>query len=450
MKKPRQSGAARGGSPSHTSAQDGPFAPAVIGVLALAFAVRLAAVLWLSETVPFSDYRYYHMAGEKIAENWGFFFDSSQVEYYGRFGWWPPLYPFTIGAVYSLFGVDHRLIVFGQVLLGTLVCWWVYRLGRRFGGEKLGLVAALLVAVNPTFVFATNLLASENLFVLWLALGLLWATRRPASRRTRIVTGVLFGLGALTRAIGLLVPFVVAAWWLARGETRRTGFVHAATLLVTCFAVIAPWTLRNAVVVGSPAIVCFGGGLNFYFGHNDVGIGYRDLASTPMAQLTTQASIDRTGYELGMRHIAAKPWGFVTRAGRKIVALFDSPGYATHSNSAIMLPDGWRTDPATRRIAEDMRERQRRKNRLLDGLFTRLAEIHSYAILVLAVLGTILAWRQLTPELRLMVWLSSAWMGAHVLFWAQPRFRYPMELFLILLAAFALVSWRRVLRSGRT
>ena len=63
------------------------FPRALLGVLLLAFGLRLAAVLWLSETVPFSDYRYYHMAAEKIVEDWGFFFDSSQVEYYGRFGW---------------------------------------------------------------------------------------------------------------------------------------------------------------------------------------------------------------------------------------------------------------------------------------------------------------------------------------------------------------------------
>ena len=425
-----------------TSTARGTFPSAVVVVILLAFGLRLAAVLWLSDTVPFSDYRYYHMAGEKIAEDWRFFFDASQVEHYGRFGWWPPLYPFTIGAVYSVFGVDPRLVAYAQVLLGAVMCGLVYRLARRAAGHKTGLLAATLVAVNPTYVFATNLLASENLFVLWLVLGLLWATRIPATRRTLIVAGVFFGLGALTRAIGLLVPFVVAAWWLVRAESRQIWLHHAATLLVACFVIIAPWTLRNALVVGSPAIVCFGGGLNFYFGHNDAGIGYRDLASTPMARLTTQASIDRTGYELGARYIAAHPLGFVTRAGHKIAALFESPGYATHSNSAIMLPDGWRTDAAKRQIAEAMRARQRNKNRLLDGLFTHLAAVHSYAILATALGGALLLRRRLTPELGLMIWLSLAWVGAHVLFWAQPRFRYPMELFLTLLAAYTLVSWR--------
>ena len=420
----------------------GPRPRALMGILLLAFGLRLATVLWLADTVPFSDYRYYQMAAEKISQDWGFFFDASQVEYYGRFGWWPPLYPFTLGALYSMFGVDHRLVVFVQVVLGTIVCGLVYRLGRRVGGERAGLIAALLVAINPTYVFATNLLASENLFVLWLVLGLLWATREPASRRTQIVAGVLLGLGALTRAIGLLVPFVVVAWMFQRRTARHEWARNATTLLVACFAIIAPWTLRNALVVGSPAIVCFGGGLNFYFGHNEVGIGYRDLADTPMAHLATQASIDRAGYDLGMRYIAAHPFALVTGAGRKTLALFASPAYATHSNSAILLPDGWRSDAAKRQIAETKRARQRQKNRLLDGLFTRLAEVHSYLLLAGALAAILLLRRQLTPAARLMAWLSVAWIAAHVLFWAQPRFRYPMEVLLMLLAGVAFASWR--------
>ena len=88
------------------------------------------------------------------------------------------MYPFSIGALYALFGVNHRIVVFFQVLLGTLVCALVYRLGCRLGGERTGRIAALLTALSPSYVFATNLLASENLFVLWLVLGLLLVTRR--------------------------------------------------------------------------------------------------------------------------------------------------------------------------------------------------------------------------------------------------------------------------------
>ncbi len=230
--------------------------------MGLAFVLRLAAVLWLSDTVPYSDYQYYHMAGEKIASDWGFLFDSSQVETYGKFGWWPPLYPVFIGALYDLFSVEHRIVVFVQILLGTLACGLVYRLGKRLGGENAGRIAGGLAAIHPTYVFSTNLLASENLFVVWLLLGLS-CVMLPPSRRTLAGAGFLFGLAALTRATGLVLPAVAGLWLLARARWRRPGWIACAWMLGTCSATITPWTLRNALVVGSPAIVCYGGGLNF-------------------------------------------------------------------------------------------------------------------------------------------------------------------------------------------
>jgi hypothetical protein len=40
------------------------------------------------------------------------------------------------------------------------------------------------------------------------------------------------------------------------------------------------------------------------------------------------------------------------------------------------------------------------------------------------------------------VYLSAYWFLSHaVFFWAKPRFRYPMEIFLMLLTAFAIDTW---------
>jgi hypothetical protein len=247
----------------------------------------------------------------------------------------------------------------------------------------------------------------------------------------------------------VLVPVVSALWLRARAHDRRSWLVTSAWLLGGSALVIAPWTLRNAVVAGSPAIVCFGGGLNFYFGHNDVGIGYRDWKQTPMGELQTQRDIDRVGYELGLQYIASHPSRLVTGSIQKIGALFGPPGYAPHDNSAILLPDGWRTDPELGRIAEEMRARQRAKNRWLDGFFTAVATVHSYALLAGALAACLFFWRQLPADLRLGAHLSLYWIASHVVFWGQPRFRYPMEIPLALLAAYALVRVSSPTRTRR-
>jgi 4-amino-4-deoxy-L-arabinose transferase-like glycosyltransferase len=333
--------------------------------------------------------------------------------------------------------------------LGTLVCWLVYRIGRQAHNERTGLIAAAFTALNPTYIFATNLIGSENLFVVWLTLGLLLAVRPWQSARHYALAGLVFALGALTRAIGLMVPVIVALWTHHRAPTRRAWLMSMAWLLGICGVTILPWTIRNAVVVGAPAIVCFGGGVNFYFAHNDVAIGFRDVDATPLAGIPDQVTLDKEGYRLGWQYIGQKPLALVPRSFRKTAALLGSAGWAPHDNSAIMLPDGWQTDPVLQQKAQTMRAAQRSKNRLLDGLFTYLGTLHFWVILVGAVAASTLLWRQLPAAMRLLVYLSLYWLLSHtILFWSQPRFRYPMEIFLMLLAAFAVDHWLQRRRQG--
>ena len=420
--------------------------PLLIILLALAFVVRAAAVAWLPDTVPHSDGAYYHLAAQKFLADWHFPFDRAQVEYFGKLGWWPPLYPAFMTLVYRFAGVDPRAVSWMQVVLGTAVCGFVYQIGLRAAGRTVAWLAALLVAVNPTYVFLTNIVASENLYAFWLAAGL-WLVGLPwTRRRVPAAAGIILGLGALTRAVGVAVPAVLALARRRQYTTRRAWLVASAWLVGASALTVAPWTLRNALVTGSPALVCFGGGLNFYFGHNDVALGYRDLKETPMSHLTTQAAIDAEGYRLGLECLGRNPLGFVTRGGRKIAALFGSPGYAPHENSAIMLPEGWNTDPERGRVATELRARQRAKNQWLDGLFTTWGTLHSWLLLAGSLVAVAVGRRTLPPDLAGAMWLAAYWVAAHVMFWAQPRFRYPVEIPFALLTAFAVQQLRNRLQ----
>lgn len=440
-------------------------APGLALVLATALAVRLAAVLWLAETIPYSDYFYYHEAGRLQALDWRFLLRHDTVVHYGKLNWWPPGYPLFLAAIYALFGPQFRVAVFVQVILGTLVVALVYAIGARAAGRRAGLAAAWLVALNPTYVFTTNLVASENLFVVWLALGLWFAGRAwseaslgvtparrtraadPSSsssatspRRAAAFAGAALALATLTRAVALFTPFVVAAWLRRRAPHRAAGNVTAAWLLGAFALVLAPWTVRNAVVAGTPVLVCFGGGLNFYFGHNEGPLGYREVAKTPLAGAGDAAAIDRRGYALGLRYLAAHPFGFVTRGVRKIGALFAPPTAALHANSAILLPDA-RADPSLAGLAAAKRARQAVKDALLHGVLKVLAALHSYILLAGALVASTWGWRRLPQELRLAACVTAAWIVVHVLFWAQPRFRYPMEVPMALLAGWTIDRW---------
>jgi hypothetical protein len=408
--------------------------------------VRTAAVLWLGDTIPYSDYFYYHEAGRMQAADWGFLFRHETVLKFAKLNWWPPGYPLFLAVLYSLAGPQFRVAVFVQVFLGVATCALVYAFAARAAGRSAGLVAAWLIALDPTYIFTCNLIASENLFAPLLALGLWLAVREapdPGAGNGAIVrrfapAGVALGLATLVRAAGFCVPWIVAAWlW-----RRAPGRAAASAVLGAFFLTLAPWTARNAIVAGTPALVCFGGGLNFYFGQSAGPLGYRELSTTPLAGLHDVSAIDRRGYALGLSYIAQDPLGFVTRGIRKIGSLFAPPTYALHANSAILIPDP-QAQPELAAEAAAKRARQQAKDAVLHGPLAWLAAFHTYLLVAGA---SFVVWRGvrggagLTPELQLAAAVIAAWIVVHTVFWAQPRFRYPIEIPMAVLAAATLRS----------
>jgi hypothetical protein len=343
--------------------------------------------------------------------------------------------------IYEVTGVHHRVIVFVQAFLGAATTAFVYLIGLRaaaawgaVAARRVALIAALLVACNPTYIFVTNLLASENLVVFWLSLGLLLAVRADTRRRDFILVGVALVFATYARAIGILVPFVVAWGWF-RTQADRAAWRRATLwMFAAFFALLLPWTARNAFIVGSPALISHGGGVNFYYGNNADFIGFRQIGDTPMRGLTDPASVDAQARKLALQYIIDEPGKAFVGGFAKLGPLFAPPRYALQANNAIALPAGWEDDAALTQQVEAARERQRPKSRILRGPLTVAASVMSYVLLAGLVVSLAL-WKSLTPQVRWFAWLCIAWVVMHMIFWAQPRFRYPIELFAAVLTA---------------
>ena len=88
------------------------------------------------------------------------------------------------------------------------------------------------------------------------------------SNGSLFLSGLFWGLSALARPATLLVPAILAVWL---GFRKR----HAAliVLLAGTAAVIAPITVRNAIIGGEFALTTVSGGMNFYVGNNPEAIG---------------------------------------------------------------------------------------------------------------------------------------------------------------------------------
>ena len=180
---------------------------------------------------------------------------------------WSPGAPLLYAGVYYLTGgVDPERARIAVALLGAAMILIVYLIGRRLAGPVAGVVAGLLAAVYPAFLDNNGQLLSEPIAAFTLSaavLSFMWAADEGRRPWAWSLPGGLLGATALTRPEYL--PFAAVFGLLAlvlvgRRRSWRLGLVSAA-LLVGMFAVVlAPWTVRNYVVLDRFVPVTTGGG----------------------------------------------------------------------------------------------------------------------------------------------------------------------------------------------
>jgi len=239
----------------------------------VAAGVRLLWVLYAThEPIPLISgdaYSYYYYGQELAAGH-------DLVGYVGGMptAYYPIGYPAVLGGLFWLVRstpVPDNLPLAGSLLnvaLGTLSVGLVFVIARRGFDTRVGLVAAAITAAFPSLVIYSATFQVETTFI-FLALGLVavvvthdWSTGAPT--RARLVTiGALLGVSASVRPfsmlflVGLVVALLVAGCgW--RRIVMALGWVALPLVLV-----LAPWTIRNLVVMDAPIVFSsnFGDGL---------------------------------------------------------------------------------------------------------------------------------------------------------------------------------------------
>jgi 4-amino-4-deoxy-L-arabinose transferase-like glycosyltransferase len=222
------------------------FTPALAALSIAALAVRVAWILlgnWSPERV-IGDAGFYHEVANLIADGHGY----ESPEHPGEpTALHPPLHPLVLASVSAL-GLTswtaHRLV---GALVGAVSVALIGLLGRRVGGERVGLIAAVLAACYPVFVRIDGAVLSEPLYGALIAACLLVSYRlleRPAAG-SALALGGLIGLAALTRAEAVLLLPLLAVPVVWRAGGRR--LLHAGLACLALAAALAPWTVRNLI-----------------------------------------------------------------------------------------------------------------------------------------------------------------------------------------------------------
>lgn len=368
----------------------------------------------------------------------------------GPSAYFPPAFPYFLALVdlvdghtgpsgnlasgqpgYSAAAVEPARI--SQAVLGTITVGLIGLVALEAFGPAVALIALLIGAVYPVLVELSAVLVAENLATA-LILAAIWAALRArrSERPYRWLAGasILTGLATLAHvnAIVLVVPLAWAAWRV------RPGWRSPVLVLVTTVLALAPWLVRDAVVMHRFIRVTDEGGITLVGTYNstsahDPQVPYRwhlyfDLPGERtlihQAPAMTEPELDRRLQDQAFDYIGnhpAAPLAVLYHNTRRLLELEGSSAWKI-SASSIDLPI------ATARI----------------GVFSL------WVLCLLAMAGAFTAavrrgpkWLWLVPVL---LWLSVGLVNSET-----PRFREPIDPFLILLGACALEAAVRALRA---
>ncbi len=350
----------------------------------------------------------------------------------GPSAYFPPGYPYFLAAVDLIDGHTQRRdgaihpARLSQAVLGTVTVALIGLVALEAFGPLPGLIALALAAVYPVLVELSGTLVAENLLTA-LVLAATWAGLR-AGRSERpyrwiVAAGVLTGLAALTHENGivLVLPLAAAAWRARRRLLAPTVLV-AVTLLT-----IAPWAVRNAVLLNRFVPIADETGITLVGTYNPASAAYQPVpykwrlyygipgerSLIKESGRLTEPALSARLQSQALHYIAHHPLSPLEVTYHNTLRLLELEGtFAWHASAeAIDLP-----------------------------LQTaRIGVVSFWLLCLLALAGAFTRAARAAPRwlwfVPVLLWLSVAAVNAET-----PRFREPVDAFLIPVAACALAA----------
>jgi len=386
-----------------------------------------------------------------------------------------PLYPYFLALIYLLFGHSYLAARWAQFLLGAGSVVLIFLLGKRTFGRIAGIISGALAAVTGTLIYFEGELLIPALFLflnLLLVFSLLAAADRPRPRRW-LLSGVLLGLAAIARPNVLVFGAAVLVWMAVvlkrRAQPGRRILFSAAAYVFGGLLIIAPVTIRNAVIGGDFVPIASQGGMNFYIGNHpgsdgvtavlpdapdDFWGGYREArrrAEEAAGHPLRDSQVSDYWFSQGLRFWREHPGQALGLTVRKLTLFWSGAEIANNKDLYFL----------------------RRRISIL-GLLVRPGPVYLPFGLVapLALAGMILAWRRggqgagragddhgagshrnghaagrriggtawSTPGAGLMALFVFAYLVSIIPFFVTARFRLPVVPFLLPFAGFTIVS----------
>jgi hypothetical protein len=390
----------------------------------LATALRLVWVLTVP-TVPVSDFAMYRESANYLSE----------------FGHLDPGFIYMPGFVALLawikdLGGDLLAQKIPGVVAGGLGAAGLFVTALRlFESRRVAIVGTLAYALWPAGVATASVVGTDMpaAALLVAAIALLAALGPQRPWRAAVLFGVAMGLAAWVRAVALPLTGLSLGYWLARRTRVPAALALTATAVASTLLVLSPWAVRHARASGHAYFTDDHGGVTALIGANPNSEGtYTRALNQMFHDLTGRGvldephhEVDATAYALARDWTRFEPAYALGLAAKRAERLFDAEHYLLYwpvfRPGVLVGPRGaWF---AARHDA-----------------LARLADVFGAAVAALAVAGVVLAAARRRWSALALVPFQLALAATYIVFFAEPRYRLPIELLAFPFAALTLVE----------
>lgn len=189
----------------------------------------------------------------------------------------PPLYPFLLSIIY--FFVGHETFLTARifnVFLDTLACFVFYKLILLvWNNRPTAILASLIYAVNPFYLFFNVRVRVEAMFILLIASAVYFLIKEykkgfPSLGNIALIGGV-FGLACLCRSNATSIALLIPLWLIyCNLKDWKKGVLVGFVFILGCGLVISPWSIRNYHKYGELIVITDGLGFAFWISNTDL------------------------------------------------------------------------------------------------------------------------------------------------------------------------------------
>lgn len=164
-------------------------------------------------------------------------------------GAFDPGYSIFLGFIYKIFGHSFLAATVIQSILSGLMVVVVYFIAKEAFNRKIGIIAAMLTALNQPLIMLSVVLTTEALYIPLLIFSiycLLKFTNSAATYRKKnylLTGGIIMGMAIITRAVILLFPLVIIFWLVfnennfGRLRALKTFLLGLSVILISITAI---------------------------------------------------------------------------------------------------------------------------------------------------------------------------------------------------------------------